>query len=187
MAIGNLFLNLLIISVLIHNVLSSVNDYGSINSVRMVQSKSENLAMDGQDSGHLISCLNLTSEVFNVTWSPKIMKLDEPVYIYFDIIATQKFTTGKICEQVWIDDIPEPIIDGCRVQKCAELLQLIQPPIPQLKCPLNKGFHIKHVIPVKIPPTVPIPPGNYKVGLQGWNEDDELFLCFTGRMVIEDA
>jgi hypothetical protein len=179
-------LHIFITFVLMSNVLSTVNDNGQSNSVNMVQSISSNDNLINEDSGHLVSCLGLKSETFNVTWSPKILKTDETVKFYTDIILSQQFSKGKVCVQIWIDDIPDPIYDDCRVQFCDQFIQVVQPYIPLLKCPIPQGFHLKQVFPLKIVPTIPLPAGNYKVKLEVWNENDVHTLCCTGDIEIDD-
>jgi len=190
MASAVLHLFLIITSVTSCKILvaAGVNEHQPINSVNMVQSGSfsENMLGNGQDSAHLVSCLGVKGEQFNVTWTPAVLKTDETVYVYVDVITTQKFTTGKVCTSVWLDNIPDPIYEECRVQYCDQFIPAVLPYLPQLKCPIPQGFHIKQVFPFKIVPTIPLPAGNYKAKLEVWNEDSVHTLCFTGNIVIED-
>jgi len=186
MAIVNTFLVLVFLSVITGQVLSAVSDSGSSNSLQMVQASDRVGLSKGQDSGHLVSCLGLKTEKFNVTWSPKILKTEETVVFYADVITSQQFTHGKLWIQIWIDDIPDPIYDDSRDQHCDQFIQIIQPYLPQLKCPIPQGFHLKQVYPLKIVPTIPLPSGNYKTKVEIWNEDNVRVICFTGDINIED-
>jgi len=154
-------------------------------AVQMSMGSTEN-KVGPTDVGQLVSCLGVKEEVFNVTWKPKVLKTDETVVFYIDIGMTQTFTSGKVCIQIWLDDIPDPIYDDCKVQFCDKFIQIIQPYIPSLTCPIKQGFHLKQVFPVKIVPTIPLPAGNYRIKFEVWNENNAHTLCITGNVEVED-
>jgi len=188
MALVYMFLSLVIASVNTGKVLAEVRDNDPSNSIQMVQSGSPegNSVINSQDSGHLESCLGVKGEIFNITWTPKIFKADETVVFFGNGVTTQEFNSGKVCLKVWLNDIPDPIYDFCKLHYCADFLPVAQPYLPKLTCPIPKGFEAKVVLPVKIVPTIPLPAGTYRAKTEAWNENNVLTICCSGTIEIED-
>jgi len=161
---------------------------GLDGSIRMAQSVGANdpAVLSGDNYGHMTSCLGVKTETFNVTWTPRVLKTDETVLFFFEAVATNQYMQGKACVSVWLDDIPDPIYSNCEVWSCEDFLGLVKSYLPDLKCPIAQGYHLKKVISLKLTPTIPMPEGKYKAKVEVWNEDEKPLLCFEGNVEIFD-
>jgi hypothetical protein len=157
-------------------------------SVRMAQDavRQPNTAASNDDKGQLVSCLSLKNETFKFEWKPRILMTDKTVVFQMDIIATNQFQHGNVCIWIWLDGVPDPIYEDCKDQECDQFVKFVQKYLPDIKCPIPKGYALKHVYPVKLVPTIPLPAGKYKVKVQVWNEAKTQILCFEGDVEIED-
>jgi len=177
------------------NVLSSVVNNRDDNNNGVQQFVNDRLDVStrgpGQEhSGHLNICpgtsTSTSTDKFNVTWTPRVVVIQKPLQFYADITLANQFDHGKVCLQFWMDDIPDPLLDYCMVKSCDKFIQLIVPYIPQLTCPIPKGFHLSSVYPLQMLKRLPVFAGKFKFRVEVWNEDDVHMMCFTGEVEIQD-
>lgn len=138
------------------------------------------------DWQYLIPCEGISNDTFMLKWKPKIIKTDEKIVAVVHLKMVDSFRYGNVCATVWLDDLPDPIYADCRVEQCDSLMRVVKKYLPQLECPIKKGWSLKQTYPFKIPVTIPLPEGDYTVKLHVRNENNNVIACFSGKIIIKE-
>jgi hypothetical protein len=69
---------------------------------------------------------------------------------------------------------------------CTDFEKVVQKFLPNLTCPIPKGFAVIKTMPFPLDPTIPLPAGKYQLKAEVWNEDETHILCIKGDVEIDD-
>jgi len=167
-------------------VVQSVAQLRQADSVRMVQAGGEVVRTANEDKGQLTSCLGIANDTFLLEWKPRVFKTNEIVVFTIHLKMIADFLHGNVCLTIKLDGIPDPIYLDCRDQRCDEYVKFAKPYLPDLTCPIAKGYELKRAYPFEIKPTYPLPAGKYNIRAEVWNEASVRVLCFEGDFEIDD-
>jgi len=139
-----------------------------------------------EDKGRITSCLGVANNTVMVEWTPRVIRMGETVVFNASLNLPDSFLHGKMCLNVYLDDIPDPIFSECSEQHCDQFVKFVQQYLPQLTCPLPKGVDVKRTLPFVVRPTMPLPAGKYFSKVEMWNENNIQVMCAEGKAEIND-
>jgi len=157
-----------------------------VDSVSMVQGDRSVVQARNDNKGQLTSCLGIANDTFLFEWTPRIFKTGEVVVFTIHFTFGEDFLHGNVCLTIKLDDIPDPIYLDCRDQKCEDFIKVAKTYLPDLTCPIPKGYTLKRSYPLEIKPTYPMPAGKYYIRAEVSNEANKRVVCFEGHFEIGD-
>jgi len=153
---------------------SQTSGNSRVDSVNMLPSGRQ------ADKGYLSSCLGMQNDTFLFEWTPRVLRIEETVDFTMHFQASEQYFHGNVCLIIKLEDTPDPIYYGCRDQNCEQFIKFAKSYLPDLTCPIPKGYTLKRTYPLYIKPTTPVPAGKFYIKAEAWNENGVKLLCVEG-------